>query len=50
MILVDWTEEEIAKYANVKKFMYPSVVTLSQINSMICQRLVYVGTVGASDD
>ena len=42
MLLVDWTPEEIEKYSNVRKFMYPNVVTLSQINSMICQRLVYV--------
>ena len=42
MLLVDWSEDESKKYSRVEKFMYPNVVTLSQINSMICQRLISV--------
>ena len=42
MLLVDWSSAEIEKYRNVQSFMYPNVVTRSQINSRMCQRLVYV--------
>lgn len=42
LILIDWTDEEKKKYARIQKFVYPNVVTLSQIYTMICQRLVDV--------
>lgn len=40
LLLIEWNEAEYAKYRRVQKVMYPRVVTLAQINSMISQRLV----------
>ena len=41
-MLLEWSEEEYQEYKHVTSVKYPRVVTLSQINQMISQRLVDV--------
>ena len=42
-MLINWTQFEQKLYSDTTKVVYPNVVTLSQIYSMICQRLVEDG-------
>ena len=43
--MINWTQFELKLYSDTAKVVYPNVVTLSQIYSMICQRLVEDGII-----
>lgn len=51
-MLIDWTKEEQMRYSTEKGVIYPNVVTLSQIYSMMCQRFTEDGvtTDGIEED
>lgn len=42
LIMIEWNNEERERYSNVEKYAYPNVVTISQICSMMSQRLIDV--------
>lgn len=47
--MINWTPEEQKLYADTTVVVYPSIVTLSQIYSMMCQRLMEDGVIMSGD-
>lgn len=45
LVLINWTPEEQKMYADTTAVVYPNIVTLSQIYSMMCQRLMEDGVI-----
>ena len=47
LIMIEWNNEERERYSNVEKYAYPNVVTISQICSMMSQRLIDVSLISS---